>query len=137
MGEAEANGGLLDSVRRLGLTAAAVVQNRAELLLVEWQEERVKLLEAIVLVAALGVFTLLTLLLATAVIVFYCLQYHYLVGLVILGGLYLVGTLAAFWRLRIHLRNVMPFSASLAELKKDKACLGSKNESAYASTARL
>ena len=37
--------------------------------------------------------------------------------------LYLAATIVSFWRLRIRLKNWVPFSATLAELKKDKACL--------------
>jgi uncharacterized membrane protein YqjE len=53
--------GLLETLRRLGTTVLAIFQNRLELLVVELQEERVHLLNALLLTAAivaLGMFTL-------------------------------------------------------------------------------
>jgi len=46
------------------------------------------------------------------------------VGLVLV---YLAGTIFTVWRLRSRLMKWEPFSATLAELKKDKACLDEKN----------
>jgi len=40
---------------------------------------------------------------------------------------YLVATLVGAWRLRSRLKSWAPFSATLAEFKKDKACWDEKN----------
>jgi uncharacterized membrane protein YqjE len=47
--------------------------------------------------------------------------------LVALMLLCLAATIVAFWRLRTRLKNWAPFSGTLTELKKDKACLDEKS----------
>ena len=80
------------------------------------------LLAGVVLI--LGTMTLMS---ATIAIVIVCVQAERLDLVVALVLLYLAGTVIAVWRLRTRLKNWAPFSATLAELKKDKACLDEKN----------
>jgi len=44
--------GVFASLRRLFTVIAAIASNRVELLLVEWQEERLRLVEALLLAGA-------------------------------------------------------------------------------------
>ena len=63
----------------------------------------------------------------TCTVVVVCVEasrYDLLLGL---GLIYLIGTIVAFVRLRKHLKNWIPLSASLAEAKKDLACLEKKS----------
>jgi uncharacterized membrane protein YqjE len=118
--------GLLRNLRRLATTALAILQNRLELLLVEFKEERLRLFNALLLaaaVAALGCLTLTTAMVTLLVVVW--VKYR-LAGLAAMSCLFLVATLLAYWRLRVHLKNWTPFSVTLAELKKDRECLESK-----------
>ena len=64
---------------------------------------------------------------ATVTIVVLCVRADRLDLLVVLILLYLAATIVACWRLRIRLKKWVPFSATLAELKKDKACLDEKS----------
>ena len=115
--------GLLETLHRLGAAALAVFQNRLELLAVELQEERVRLFNALLLMAAIVALGFVTLALAAFALAVVAWNEYGVLGLAALSGLSLVGTLLAHWRLRVHLRNWPLLSNTLAELRKDRACL--------------
>jgi len=114
--------GLMKTLKRLGATVSAIIQNRLELLLVELQEERVHVLNALLLTAvivALGVFTLAMAAGALSIVVW---NEFGVKGLWILSGLGLVGTLLTYWRLRARLRHWSLLPETLAQFKKDRDC---------------
>ena len=119
--------GVFASFRRLLKTVLAIAQNRLELLLVELNEARWQFLGALLLAGVVLILALLTLLVPTITIVVLCLQANRLDLVVALTLLYLAATIVGFWRLHIRLKNWVPFSATLTELKKDKACLDEKS----------
>jgi len=123
----ESTPGIFASLGRLLKTALAVAQNRLELLLVEVQEARWRFLDALLLVGVALILALMTLMTATVTIVVVCVEAKRLDVVVALALLYLAGTIFTFWRLHARLKSWAPFSATLAELKKDKACLDEKN----------
>ena len=104
-----------------------MAQNRLELLLVELQEERWRFFDALLLAGVVLILMLTTLLTATVTIAFLCVRADRLDLLVVLILLYLAATIVSLWRLRIRLKKWVPFSATLGELKKDKACLDEQN----------
>lgn len=108
------------------MAVLAIAQNRVELLLIEVEEERHRIVEAMVLIVAAAVLAMMTLGVVTLTVVFVFSEEYRLAALLTLSLLYLLATLAVIWRLRRHLRNWQSFSASLAEFKKDKACLNEK-----------
>ncbi|MCU0784203.1 MAG: phage holin family protein [Verrucomicrobia bacterium] len=118
--------GVLDTLRRLGTTVLAIFQNRLELLVVELQEERIRLFNALLLTAAivaLGFFTLAMAALALVIVVW---NQFGVKGLLLMSALGLISTLLSYWRLRVRLKNWPLLSGTLAELKKDRECLESK-----------
>jgi uncharacterized membrane protein YqjE len=119
--------GIFASLRRLLRTVLAIAQNRLELLLVEWQEERWRFFDALLLAGVALILALMTLMTATILIVVVCVKANCLDLVVVLVLVYLAGTIFSVWRLRTRLKKWKPFAASLAELKKDKACLDPKN----------
>jgi uncharacterized membrane protein YqjE len=123
----ESTPGVFALLRRLLKTVLAIAQSRLELLLVEAQEERWRFFDALLLAGVVLILTLMTLMAATVTIVVLCVRADRLDLVVALVLLYLAGTILSFWRLRTRLKNWAPFSATLAELKKDKACLDEKN----------
>jgi len=98
-------------------------ENRLELLTVEVQEERERLLHAILLAFGMAVFGLLTGLTLTAAIVVLFWAWSQVAVLLILTAL--CGTAGIFlWRqLAGLLRDWQTLSASLDQLRKDRACL--------------
>ncbi len=97
-------------------------ENRLELLTVELQEERERLLQAFHLalaVAALGLLAGITL---TAAIVVWLWAYPVAV-LLTLTALYAASAFGLYRRLTLLLRDWQTLSASLDQLQKDRACL--------------
>ena len=119
--------GVFASLGRLLTTVLAIAQNRLELLLVECQEERWRFFDALLLAGVVLILALMTLMAATITIVVICVKADRLDLVVALVLLYLAATIFSFLRLRNRLKKWEPFSATLAELKKDKACLDEKN----------
>jgi uncharacterized membrane protein YqjE len=119
--------GLFASLKQLLKTVAAIAENRLELLLVEWQEERWRLFEALILAGIVLLLALMTLMVATVTIVVICVINNQLGLIVGLGLVYLLATIVCYWWLRRRMKNWAPFAATLAEIKKDKACLEDKS----------
>jgi uncharacterized membrane protein YqjE len=117
---------LPETLRRLGATVLAIFSNRLELLVVELQEERIRFLEALFLVAVVMVLSFFTLTLAAIAVTILIWKEFGIWGLVILSGVGLVGTLLAAWGLRARLRNWPLLAGTLAELRKDHEWLESK-----------
>jgi uncharacterized membrane protein YqjE len=98
-------------------------ENRLELFLVEAQEERERHLRAILFVLGIMAFGLLAGITLTATIVVSSWAYSHVATLLILTILY--GAVAVYlgWRLTGLLRDWQTLSASLDQLRKDRACL--------------
>lgn len=119
--------GLLQSLKRLGRTALGIAENRLELLLVELEEERWRVVDALFLIASATVLASITLITGTLAIVMLFPPGHRAAALAVVSGVYLLATLGIVLKLRNRLKVWRSFSASLGELKKDKACLDEKN----------
>lgn len=119
----ESGPGLFRSVKRLLNTALAGVENRIELFLVELREERFRLFDVLLLGCAVAVLGFMALVMTTVTLVVVFWDSARVPVLVILSVCYSLAALGVFWRLKIRLRNWSSFSATLDELKKDRACL--------------
>ena len=119
--------GWFGSVRRFLGTGAAVLRNRIELLAVELQEERLRLISALLLAATLLVFALLTLVMLTFTVLLAAGEEHRFIAAAVITAVYGVSTLAAYWRLRTKLKHWSAFSATRAELQKDVTWLQGKD----------
>jgi uncharacterized membrane protein YqjE len=126
-GPGESAPGVFASLQRLLKTVIAIAHNRLELFLVEAQEQRWRFFNVLLLAGIVLILALMTLLTVTITIVAVCLEADRFDLVVALVLLYLVMTILAFWRLHNRLRKWTPFSATLAEIKKDKACLDEQN----------
>lgn len=121
--------GLLDSARRLLSTLLGVVTTRIELLANEWQEERLRLAEML-LFALFAIFCFgMGVVLLTMFIVVLFWDEHRLAVLAMLSLIFLAlaGWLTLLLRSRVRQGSRL-FSASLAELSKDRESLGVQDE---------
>lgn len=98
-------------------------ENRLELLTVEVQEERERLLHAFLLALGVAAFGLLAGLTLTAVIVVLLWAWSPVAALLILTVLYAATGICLWRRLTGLLRNWQTLSASLDQLRKDRECL--------------
>jgi uncharacterized membrane protein YqjE len=119
--------GLFETLRRLGATFLAVLANRLELLVIELQEERLRLFHALLLavvVAVLGCFTLATAAVAVLIVVW---NEYGVKGLLAASAAGLIATLLAYWRLRVRFNHWPLLAGTLAELRKDREWLQAKD----------
>lgn len=106
-------------VRRL----ATIGENRLELLAVEMQEERERLLHAFLLALGVAAFGLLAGVTLTAAIVVCLWAYSPLAALLILTGLYSGAGIYLYRRLIGLLRDWQTLADTLEQLRRDRACL--------------
>ena len=118
------------SLRQLGATSKTfarrlltIGENRLELLTVEVQEERERLLHAFLLALGVATFGLLAGLTLTATIVVLLWTWSPWAALLILTAIYGIAGIYLYWRLTGVMRNWQTLSASLEQLRKDRACL--------------
>jgi uncharacterized membrane protein YqjE len=109
--------------RRFAERLLTIGENRLELLTVEVQEERERLLHAFLLALGVAAFGLLAGLTLTAAIVILLWQYSHFAVLLTLTGLYGVAAVCLYRRLTLLLRDWQTLSATLDQLRKDRACL--------------
>ena len=98
-------------------------ENRLELLTVEVQEERVRLLHAILLALGVAAFGLVAGLTLTAAIVVWLWAYSPVAVLLILTGIYSAVGICLYQQLHARLRDWQTLAATLEQLQKDRACL--------------
>jgi uncharacterized membrane protein YqjE len=118
------NGGrLVETSKRFARQLLAIGENRFELLMVEVQEERERLLYAILLALGLAAFGLLAGVALTGAIVVVVWELSRVAALLVLTSVY--GTTAVFLyrRLTRLLRDWQNFPGTLEQLRKDRACL--------------
>ena len=115
---------LADASRRVVQRALAIFGNRLELLMVEMQEERERILRVIWLSLAAAAFGLLAGIALTAIIVVALWEYHPVVALLILAALYAAAAVYCHGRMRCLQRDWRTLAGTIDQLKKDRECLG-------------
>jgi uncharacterized membrane protein YqjE len=109
--------------KNLARRLLTIGENRLELLTVEVQEEREHLLHAFLLALGVAAFGLLTGLTLTAALVIGLWAYSPLGVLLTLTVLYAAAGIGLCRRLKLLLRDWQTLSASLGQLRKDRAAL--------------
>ena len=123
----EPSPGLFSAVRRLLNTALAGIENRIELFLVELREERFRIFEVLLLGCAAALLGFMALLTVTVTLVVLFWDSARVQVLVVLSACYSLAAIGVVWRLKLRLRSWSSFSATLDELKKDRACFEDEN----------
>ena len=118
-----ASGGLFQNLQRLADNGLALAQSRLELLSVELQMEKVRLVEVLILAAMVVALGLMTLTMITFTLVFLFWESARMQVLVVVSLAYLGGTLFAWRGLKGRLAARSAFHGTLGEIKKDRACL--------------
>jgi len=116
--------GSFDTLRRLGAATVALGRIKLELLALEWQEEKSRITQLVVL-ATLGSLLLGFALLALAITITVALwdSPHRLSALIVVTVVLVLGALASVWRIVALLRGPSPLADSVGELKRDEAAL--------------
>jgi uncharacterized membrane protein YqjE len=116
-------GQLVELSKRLARRLLAIGENRFELLMVEVQEERERLLHAIGLALGVAAFGLLAGMALTGAIVVLLWEISRVVALLVLTGLYGAAAVCLYRRLTRLLRDWQNLPATFDQLRKDRACL--------------
>ena len=114
---------LIADSKRFASRLLTIGENRLELLAMEVQEERERLLHAFLLALGVAAFGLLAGVTFTAAIAVWLWAYSPLAVLLILTGVYGAAGAYLYRRLTELLGNWQTLSASLDEIRKDRACL--------------
>ncbi|MEI6194327.1 MAG: phage holin family protein [Verrucomicrobiota bacterium] len=109
--------------KRFARRLLTIGENRLELLAVEVQEGREHLLQALLLALGVAAFGMLASLTLTAAIVVWLWAYSPVVVLLVLTALYAVAGICLYRRLTGLLQEWQTLSATLDQLRKDRACL--------------
>lgn len=115
-------GELADSSKAFARRLFTIGENRLELLMVEVQEERARLLHAILLALGVAAFGFLAILALNIAIVVLLWNFSPVAVLLLLTGLYAVAAGGLYWRLTTLLRDWKVLSATLQQLRKDREC---------------
>lgn len=113
-------GGLTAPLRRLLESATGFLSSKLELFSIEWQEEKRRIIELLILAAIALLFGVLALALLTFSIVAYFWETHRFLALFSVSGVYLL--LAAVLLVRLQRKASLSnkvFEATVEELKKD------------------
>ncbi len=119
-------GQLIQASTRFARRLLTIGENRFELLMVEVQEERERLLRAILLALGVAAFGLLAGVALTAVIVVLLWGLSPVAALLVLTGIYGATAVWLYRRLTRLLRDWQNLPATLDQLRKDRACLEKK-----------
>src|SRR5712671_6627501 len=116
--------GLVGLARRLTTTGLTALHSRGELLLVEWQLEKARLTELMMLSVCLSFLGIMAMLLLTTIVIF---LFPSSARLYVAGGfslLYMAGAVWVVFGIRALVKRE-PFAETVEQLKKDRECLDS------------
>jgi uncharacterized membrane protein YqjE len=116
-------GQLFETSKSFARRLLNIGENRIELLMVEVQEERERLLRAILLALGVAALGLLAGVALTGVIVVLLWESSRVAALVVLTVLYGATAVMLYRKLMLLLRNWENLPATLDQLRKDRACL--------------
>lgn len=121
----DSNGPALgDLMGRLGRTGLSLLHNRAELLTVEWQEEKARLFDALVRAIGLLFLGLMAVLMLTATIILLVPAEYRIYAAAGFALIYAIAAVAVWASLKSRLKEE-PFTESREQVKKDVIWLNS------------
>jgi uncharacterized membrane protein YqjE len=116
-------GHLIETSKRFARRLLTIGANRLELLMVEMQEERERLLLALLLTLGVAAFGLLAGIAFTGAIVILLWEVSRVAALLALTLLYGATAACLYRRLNLLLHNWQNFPSTLNQLRKDRVCL--------------
>jgi uncharacterized membrane protein YqjE len=114
---------LAEASRRMARRLFVIIENRLQLLLVEVQEERERILHAIWLALGAAVFGLLAGVALTVAVVLALWGHSPIVALLVLTTVYVVTAVILYARLSRLQRDWETLPGTLEQLKKDRECV--------------
>jgi uncharacterized membrane protein YqjE len=112
-----------DATKRIAQRVFVIFENRLQLLMVEAQEERERVLLAILLGLCAAAFGLLAGVTLTIVIAVALWEHSPIIALLVLAALYIIAAVVFYGRLARLQRDWQTLPGTLEQLKKDRECL--------------
>ncbi len=120
--------GLLGSLRGFADGLLGSAHDRLELLAVEWQEEKLRLIQIVVWLSAIVLLGFLAMAFVSFALVVLFWETARLAAIAAVAGFYLVGLVALIFAFRRYLRKQpKPFAGTLSELREDRECIQADN----------
>ena len=121
------SGGLFATGKRILKTLYSLAETRLELFVVELQEERIRMFDALLLVSVCVLCSFMALALLTLIVIVVFWEQHRILVMVLLTLAYAAGAGWSFYRLRRRFEQWQSFSSTLEQIKKDQSCLEKQN----------
>jgi uncharacterized membrane protein YqjE len=112
-----------DASKRIAHRAFVIVENRIQLLMVEAEEERGRILRAMWMAMAVVAFGLLAGVTVTVIVAVAFWNYYPLIALVVLAALYAAGAVLFYVKLLQLQRDWQTLPATIDQIRKDRECL--------------
>src|SRR5262245_25494398 len=129
MAEGDHSGGLFSSVRRVADTCVSGIHNRVELLSIELQEEKIRLVRLLLWTGAALFASFLAITVITIGIVMLFPNDKWNIAFIGFGALYALVAVVIAVKLRGEVRNAPPpLADTMSELRKDLQSLRSRND---------
>jgi uncharacterized membrane protein YqjE len=116
--------GFIAQFRKIGRTALGALQNRGELLAVEWQEEHARMTEILFWAFATAILAMAGLLLLTVTIILLFPAELRIYAFAGFAALYLIAAVVALFNVKALLKHE-PFAESISQVRKDSVWLES------------
>ena len=114
---------LADATKRIAQRAFVIVENRLQLLMVEAQEERERILKAMLMAMAAVAFGLLAGVTVTVIVVIAFWNCYPIIALLVLAVIYIAGAILFGVKLMQLQRDWQTLPATIDQLRKDRECL--------------
>jgi uncharacterized membrane protein YqjE len=114
---------LADATKRIAQRAFVIVENRLQLLMVEAQEERERILKAMLMAMAAVAFGLLAGVTVTVIVAIAFWNCYPIIALLVLAALYIAGAILFGVKLMQLQRDWQTLPATIDQLRKDRECL--------------
>ena len=125
--DSQRDGGISGALSRLSGSLIALLRTRIELATVEFDEERERIKEMLLLVVCTALLGMFALLFASVFVIVYFWDSNRLVATGAVAVFYVVLTMAVYARMKQRVRDKpAPFAATLSELEQDAASLRRK-----------
>ena len=122
------SGGWLESLRRIGESSLALVRGRVELFTVEWQEEKLRLINLLLWLGVALAIGSAGLFIGLATVALWLWEVAGYPGLIVLALVTMAAAVGMVWRvLRRIQTGPQPFTQTAAQFRKDGECLQRKN----------
>ena len=120
--------GILASLRGFADGLLGSAHDRLELLSVEWQEEKFRLIQILIWISAILLLGFLALVFVSFALVVWLWETARLAAVCGLAAIYLVVAVTAVFAFRRYLRSQpKPFAGTVQELREDRACIRTDN----------